>query len=59
MSKFLSRKLTVVVGGLLITLGSALHGDITWTTAVQAVVGQVIAYLVAQGTQDAITAAKG
>jgi hypothetical protein len=58
MNKFLSRKLAVVIGGLLVTIGSALHGDITWTTAVQAIVGQVVAYLVAQGTTDAIEAAK-
>jgi hypothetical protein len=58
MQKWLSRKLIVALGSILMIAGSAMHGDIGWTQAVWSIVPVVMTYLGVQGVIDHKAASK-
>jgi Na+/H+ antiporter NhaC len=53
-SRFTSRKFMLVLGAVLVALGSALSGQIEWYKAIDTIMTSVIAYLVAEGGTDVV-----
>ena len=50
--RFTSRKFLLTVGAVLVAVGSALHGDTTWSQAVWATVAAVLGYVGIEGARD-------
>lgn len=48
----ISKKLSLAVGGILITLGSALAGDVAWQTAILSIAGICVSYIAGQSAVD-------
>lgn len=59
MSKFLSRKLVVTLGSLLMIVGSAVSGQTDWAQATWQIVLLAGSYLGIQGAQDIAGAVAG
>lgn len=52
--RFKSRKFLMALGACLTAIGGGLSGAIEWSHAINAIVTAVVAYVAAEGTNDAI-----
>ncbi len=50
--KFTSRKFLLTLGAVLVAVGSALNGEITWSQTVWASVTAVLGYVGIEGARD-------
>lgn len=52
--RFKSRKFLLTLGACLSAIGGGLTGAIEWSHAINAIIASVVAYVAAEGTNDAI-----
>lgn len=56
LDKLKSRKFQLALGAVLISLGSALSGQLDWGQAINAIIAVVLGYNVVEGARDVVSA---